>query len=248
MRSLPPGKNPSGKKQQPYWDCIQPEPRAKLRGWLAGPQHGTYEHLSHKACSPCVEMITEGKLQCELCRRGLAPTWRGYVPWYDEDYLRRITVISEGYYEAVAELCHLDQIAISRGPNKTDTVRIRREDWRLSPLPASEERSKPVEIENYLVDVLWNVPALSAWHHGLPQVTSLPLMGGASDNTVSLDEPKSEVQDSVNRLLNGDGKWADMVTIALDDSSLTAKERAVKRGEAFVAAVKSSKNGKHKPA
>ena len=246
MRSQPPGKNTSGKKQAAYWECVQPEARAKLNGWLAGPCCGTYLHFLNRKGIPCREMMTEGKLACEHCMKGLAPQWRGYVPYYDSDYLRKITVITQGYYELAMELRHLETIQFTRGAEEKATVRLNRHPWRLEPIPMNDERSQPVDIMPYLVDVLWCDIALSRFHHDLPATPSL-LDVAVQTDSVKTDTKEQEVEGAVNRLMNGDGAtFADVVTIALGDPERN-KEAIQRRNEKFAEAVKKPHaNGKHK--
>lgn len=133
------------------------------RGWITGKPFGAYLHFLAKKSEPCRERMSSHALKCPHCATGNKPQWRGYVPYYDEEYTRRFVLIASDYLESVAELEHLAPVVIQRGKSKTDPVIIKTKLWRTTPIPHSSERERPVDLARFCVVVLWKDDVLCAW-------------------------------------------------------------------------------------
>lgn len=157
------GKRPKSfgeKNKVAKWDYNEVPPKSKWKGFIAGEPCGTFLHFEAKRSYPCLSMMTDQDLACPHCARGLVWEWRGYVPYYDAEYTRHFVLINDTYYESVMEIQHLSPITITRGNKKTDPVVVKYEPWRVTPIPHSEDRSKPVDLMAFLLRVLWKDQAL----------------------------------------------------------------------------------------
>jgi len=109
-------------------------------------------------------MISDKVLVCPRCAINRPWEWRGYVPYYDEQYVRRFVVVASDYYESICEIKHLSPILISRGPEKTDSVVVKYEPWRTTPIPHAKDREGEVNLIDFLIRVLWKDEALVRFH------------------------------------------------------------------------------------
>lgn len=100
-------------------------------------------------------MNTDHALGCPHCVDRHPWEWKGYVPFYDEEYARRFALISPTYYESVEEIDHLAPIVITRGKKDTDQVVIKQINWRTTPIPPAAERFNAVDLMRFLVFTLW---------------------------------------------------------------------------------------------
>lgn len=107
--------------------------------------------------------MTASALICHHCDQRIKSAWRGYVPYYDEEYTRRFVLIAPEYLEAVTEIEHLAPIVVTRGKSKIEPVVIRPKIWRTQPIPHSTERERPVDLALFCVRVLWCDDILAAW-------------------------------------------------------------------------------------
>jgi hypothetical protein len=146
---------PGGGGGIPNWSYAPVKAGSQYRGWKAGPVCGVFIHQLTKRSEPCIGMMTELALACPHCADKHKWEWKGYVPFYDEEYTRRFCLISPAYYEAVEEIDHLAPIVINRGKKDTDPVVVKYNAWRSTPIPFSVERAKGVDLMNFIVRVLW---------------------------------------------------------------------------------------------
>jgi len=123
-------------------------------GFLAGPVCGVMTHYSGNS-KPCRDRMTAGQLACPYCADKWEPVWRGAVPIYDREYVRRWLWITEDYYEAVSEIPLHAQVSITRDKDTHAPAVIRPDNWRLSALPPSKDRAAPVDLMPFLLRVLW---------------------------------------------------------------------------------------------
>lgn len=135
------------------------------RGWIAGKVFGAYLHFLLKRSEPCRARMTGHALGCPHCESKIKAVWRGYVPYYDEEYTRRFVLVAPEYLESVNEIGHLEPIVITRGKAKTDPVVIKPKVWRISAptIPHNEQRAEPVDLARFCVRVLWKDDVLCAW-------------------------------------------------------------------------------------
>lgn len=162
IKSVNPENSPENEKTH-RWTYNDVPPMSSHRGWVAGKPFGAYLHFLGRKSEPCRERMTGSALACPHCAVKIKSAWRGYVPYYDEEYVRRFVLISEDYLESVEELEHLAPVVIQRGKSKTDPVIVRQKLWRTTPLPHSAERSEPVNLARFCVLVLWGDDILLAW-------------------------------------------------------------------------------------
>lgn len=151
------------KKGVHKWDYHPVPNKANGRGWKAGDPFGAWVHYEHKKSHVCAEKMSKKALPCAWCSRGIIPDWRGYVPWYDEQYTRRFSLITYPYYESVCEIPHLAHIVLRRGVKQTEPVVITAEAWTPKPIPYSSVRAEVVCLGQFLVHVLWGNEALTKW-------------------------------------------------------------------------------------
>lgn len=147
------------------WTYNEVQPNSSHRGWIAGKPFGAFLHFLSKKSEPCRARMTGHALACPHCETKVKVQWRGYVPYYDEEYTRRFVLIAPEYLEAVAELEHLAPVVITRGKSKIDPVIIRGKVWRVTQptIPHSAERADPVNLALFCVRVLWRDDILAAW-------------------------------------------------------------------------------------
>lgn len=131
-------------------------------GFIAGSTVGVWCHWVGRS-KPCRRLTSDGALSCSLCAAGEEPVWRGYVPIYDPQYVRRIVVITADHAESVREIPLHAQVKMRRGRNKHDPLIITPDLWRITPLPDSPERSGPADIVPALLR-MWRDAELIEWH------------------------------------------------------------------------------------
>jgi len=224
---------PGGEKQVAHWSRAKMPVTSKMRGWKAGPVCGTFIHFVHRQSVPCLDMMSEGVLACPHCQLAQQWEWKGYLPFYDEDYARRFVIISAPIFEAVEEIPHLAMIEVQRGKNDKDPVLVRPNNWRTTPLPHSAERAEQVDLMRFLVQVLWKSTELMRF-----------ASGAIAQQTITLDTPQdtsdpSGLKDKIAG--GGRGTMLDYVGLALGDKS--EQVNRVARNEQYA---KAAKNGHHK--
>jgi len=220
-------------KKREYWDRLAVEPNAKHYAWVAGPCFGAWVHFVGDQSKPCCTMLTDSRVQCKYCSPGNKPVWRGYIPLYDSDYVRRFVVIGESYYEMASTLKHLEQVIVQRGKRKIDPVQIRPHTWRTAPIPATPDRQTPVDIKDFLVAVLWSDDALARWHFGF--ITSEAEKNAEAVATPQASEKPNPILDGPKRTI------VDTITLALGGKAEEVDR--VRKNKAFVAAAHASENG-----
>jgi len=137
-------------------------------GFIAGKPVGVFVHHVGQS-KPCKREMTDSALVCPYCEAGHLPTWRGYTPFYDRDYVRRFVLIAEDIYESVEELPLHAQIRIARGKGSREGVTVRPELWRTSPLPPSKDRAAWVDLMPFLLD-MWKDDELRRW---VPSISAI---------------------------------------------------------------------------
>jgi hypothetical protein len=135
----------------------------KHKGFKAGDPFGVYVHYINRKSLPCKERITKGELVCPFCDGKYVPEWRGYTPFWSQEYAPFFCLITEEYYEATCEIEHLAPVTISRGPLNTDPAIMRYDAWRATPIPHNAMRAKPVDLSTFLIDVIWKDEELCRW-------------------------------------------------------------------------------------
>jgi hypothetical protein len=158
------------------WDYEAPENGKSTVGFLAGPPCGCWVHFTFGS-KPCRRKMTKSKLVCPFCEDKWEPVWRGYVPYYDREYVRRFVVITEDYYESVNEIELHAQIRLSRDKDTHAPVVIRPDTWRTQPLPTKADRAEPVDLMPFLCRVLWKDAELTEY----AEQTELELDGKAEE-------------------------------------------------------------------
>lgn len=135
--------------------------KASVVGFMAGKPVGVFTHYAG-ATKPCKRLVTGSQLVCPFCEAKHTPVWRGYVPFYDQEYTRRFVLIPEDYYESVCEIPHLAQIRLSRGKGSREPIVIAPHNWRITPIPAIPERAAEVDLIPFLPRI-WKDDELIAW-------------------------------------------------------------------------------------
>lgn len=130
-------------------------------GYLAGPTYGVYTHyVGHTR--PCRREFTNSTLVCAHCESGEEPVWKGYVPYYDRDLIRRFVLISQEIEESVEAIPLHAQIRIARAKSSKAAVIVRQENWTVKNMPYSALRAAGVDIEGALL-LIWKDPELHAF-------------------------------------------------------------------------------------
>jgi len=150
-----------GKKGVAQWDYQEVPNKSSVVGWKAGDPFGVYTHYIGKTI-PCKRELTKSKLCCPYCEAGEEPIWRGYTPFFDQDYCRKFVLIGEDIELAVTEITHHAQIRVSRGKGSREGVKIRADNWRLTPLPELLAKMPKVDLFWPLIRV-WKDPELTQW-------------------------------------------------------------------------------------
>lgn len=160
--SRKPGENP-GEKKIRRWKYEGVKSGTSHRGWIAREHFGAYVHFDLHRSHPCAALMSNHELRCEFCARKFVPMWRGYVPWYDDHYLERFSMVTEDYIESVEEIPHLAHIVLTRGAVKTDPCVITAKPWITTPIPFAAKRTEPVNLSDFLVHVIWDNMELREW-------------------------------------------------------------------------------------
>lgn len=213
----PPGKGPVGSTFK--WAYLPIGNGRREVGFLAGPVCGVFTHYSGGS-KPCRDRATNGKLACPYCADRWDPVWRGAVPIYDREYVRRWLWITEDYFEAVSEIPLHAQVSISREKDTHAPAVIRPDNWRLSALPVSKDRAAPVDLMPFLLRVLWKDHELfsfaakeeeqaTATATAKSEVTA-PLAGALARiaerearDRAEREREEKKIGDTFNRLTNG---------------------------------------------
>lgn len=189
-------------------------------GYLAGHPWGTWVHWIGQS-KPCKNKITGGALACNYCAANERAVWRGYTPWYDREYTRRLVLITEDYLEAVREIGPHAQIEIARGKNVRDPVVVREKLWGTKPLPPASDRAWPADL-SALVLRLWRDAELIAW--ALEQRKA-----GALSDTPTGRRLNAEIADQIARPA-GDGASDTGVSLADRNGEFVRRVRSAKPG------------------
>lgn len=159
-------KTPGKNRQKDYirkWTYNPVPCGSQHKGFLAGKPFGVYVHFVNRLSVPCRQEMSDGGVFCKHCEAGLVPDWRGYTPYYDEQYTPNFVLVTYPYYESVCEIEHLACVVVKRGRMKTDPVVITNSAWRTTPIPFSKERVEPVDLADFLLRVLWKDEPLMEW-------------------------------------------------------------------------------------
>jgi hypothetical protein len=157
------GKDGPGKNRKEKWTRNPVAPGSQHRGFLAGPPFGAWVHYFKSGSRPCLREITECELVCDHCKKDLIPIWRGYTPYYTDQYAPYFVQITQDYEEAVNEITLHSPILITRGDLETDPIIITVKPWRTQPIPYDPRREKPVNLASFLLYTLWQDQALINW-------------------------------------------------------------------------------------
>ncbi len=159
-------KIPSGTKAGEHpkkWDRNPVPCKSVSNGWICGKPFGVVIHFVKGQSTPCLQEACDNEVFCPHCHNGIAQDWRGYTPYYDEQYVPKFVMITLPYNESVSELEHLTPIQITRGAVHTDPIIVRHKVWRTTPIPHSAERANPVDLGEFLVWTLFRVEAQMKW-------------------------------------------------------------------------------------
>jgi len=135
IKSRNPEDRPEKKIKKAKWDHNRVPAGSQWRGWIAGEPFGVWVHYFKSGSQPCLTEMTNHEVACPHCAGGLVPDWRGYTPYYDEQYTPWFVMITFEYYESVLEIPHLAPILIRRGKVATDPIIIEQKPWRTTPIP-----------------------------------------------------------------------------------------------------------------
>lgn len=224
---------PSERKQSVgRWLYLPIANGASVGAYTAGPIALAPTHYVNQT-RPCRAKMSHAKLVCPFCETHQEVTWRGYVPLYDRDFVRRFVLISLDYLEA-AELVELhQQVKCVRGKNKRDAVIVRGEQWTPTALPVTQERRDPQDIWPFLLR-MWKDQELAI---EVRRIQAAPLPGTVKDIPAAIaarkDYPQwvKTVQDDLSQ--QEVGKSFDEVLSSLASDSPNHP-------------LKASANGKHK--
>lgn len=193
-RSCKPGQNPGGKRKA-KWDYTPVPNGTSTVGFLAGPPCGVYVH--HAGTSkPCRRILTKSALVCPYCESQFVPVWRGYTPFYSQDYFRLFVLIPEELDEAVSEIDLHTQIRISRPRASKASVIIRAENWRTLKLPVTADRLLPVDLFPFL-PAIWRDIELAKWLNDNPEQCEEKPHPERVGNAVPADQEWEKLVDGV---------------------------------------------------
>ncbi len=164
-------------------------------GYIAGSPYGVYTHY-RGATRPCRREFTDSLLQCPLCESGEEPVWKGYVPYYDRDFIKRFVLISREIEESVSAIPLHAQIRISRAKSSKAAVIVREEKWTVKNLPYSAYRAAGVDLEGPLL-LIWKDPELHAF---VRRVSPVDLIRKQLVPTVKKDEPEPSIVEGFHNL------------------------------------------------
>lgn len=163
--------DPGRRKRIPKWDYFSIPNGKTTLGFLAAHPTGAYGHqVPH--FKPCRHRMSLRTLKCALCEAHGEPIWRGFTPYYDQQYTRRFVVIPQELEESVCEISPKEQIELSRASSMRAPVVVKAKLWRTTPLPPSADRDAPFDMMDFLVGILWKDPVLIRFHQGLPVTDS----------------------------------------------------------------------------
>ena len=170
MRSQKP--DPRRETGAPVWK-YQPVENGKYTvGFLAGPTVGVHCHY-HGKSKPCRTHATEGALTCPYCSPDDIAQWRGFVPYYDREYVRRFVCIGPEYAEATDEIPLHAQVKIMRPLSSKASCIVRAEAFRPLPMPVTKDREHAADLLPSLFRV-WKDSELEAWHRANPDEKPRP--------------------------------------------------------------------------
>lgn len=204
---------------------------ASVTGWKAGQPVGVYTHFSG-GTKPCRRRMTGSALVCPFCEANQSPIWRGYVPYYDPEYVRRFVLISEDHLEACEEIGHLSQIRISRAKGSRQPVVMSACNWRVASIPPSKDREQPVDLMPFLLK-LWKDEELAKYASAQADITSIE-----HRDRHAVVPPAIEARRKSAAALPPEKRFV----VKTDDELVPLSELLPN-----LSAMKNGKNGKHKP-
>lgn len=144
------------------WDYLSPAPGGSFDGWVAGPLVWVDGHWlgAHK---PCTEILTSGKVKCNLCLTQVKQRSMGYLPLFDK-HLRQIVVgIGPRMKQSILQLNHLDPVRVRKGRVKNDPIIVELSRWTSTKPPVKSCQAVPQDLEPWCVQ-LWKNADLKAWY------------------------------------------------------------------------------------
>lgn len=173
------GKKPDPRRKKnvaPHSTYLKVECGKKVGAYSAGEVFGCYSHRTF-ATLPCVANLTDDALKCPYCEASMEPTWRGWVPLWDSDWVLRHVLIGEEILESVDAIPHRAKVSVSRAKNPISPLIVREEVAVTRELPNTCPWRDPVDMLAVCL-VLWNLPELTRWmethRQAPPAPTPLP--------------------------------------------------------------------------
>ena len=158
------------------------KPGEKHPAYIAGELYGCYTHRTSHA-QPCLSDVTNDALECPLCKGGLVPEWRGYVPLWDRDWTLRYVLISEEYFATTDAIGFHCKVSVSRAKDPKSPLVIREEVMLTRDLPNKAPWKDSVAMLPICL-TLWKNAALVAWVNA-----NKPLAAGAQTVPAPLSVP-----------------------------------------------------------
>lgn len=146
-----------------HWAFRSTDPGGSWHAYLWGQIHGFMAHPSRRT-KPCVEVLTDGKLRCELPNCPHGRQWIGYVPLVRESDGRPCMVIIHEHAASLLDgVGWRSRVLVMREAGQHDGVSVcramvqREWDTRLVAL------RRPADLTQTLLAV-WKMPELCAWY------------------------------------------------------------------------------------
>lgn len=156
-----PNQHPKRTDRLPQWDFLKLDPGSSWRAWLAGPMVSVNVH--HRGGSrPCRKEMTKGKLPCPDCKDELPTVWRGYLPLWDENGGRWLSIIGIRYADIAMSLRFLDYVWVRKMETRGCPVRVESAMSKAPAVPAAIRDRQPADIRPFLLRI-WKDKVLADW-------------------------------------------------------------------------------------
>lgn len=186
-----------------YWDWIKLDLMKPFRAWLAGPIVGVEVHYAHgsRACRRC---ITDGGMKCAFCESQIPTTWRGYVPLWDEQGIKCVTLIGQRYLPLAQEIPHLSPVLVTKTKRQGCPIRVEASGWSSGKPPITGPEMGAQDLRPWLLR-LWKDKELADWLKDHPDtlpatieeaepVKVSPMLRAAASRAVISEEVRKRAQ------------------------------------------------------
>lgn len=224
-----PIQDPSKKDRKPLpWTILKMVGVKEKKCWLAGETIWVETHHNNVSL-PCWWIMTQGKLECPLCKKKPRIDWTGYVPLYDEGGAPVVAVVRESARARLLECRVHDPVAVKKGADKFDKTCVVPMNWAQPWNPGRDGGRGEVDLREWLLVTVWGQDALTDFFRAHPCREKLPT-NHASDTAVSqqgegVADAKDEAEKEYLRRVQGGGPRKDAPTIG-DVTDRLVREKA----------------------